>query len=156
MCHTKINGVQQLPIDHPCHPSSAVLRPWEWLWVRVRARTKKTIIYRLISSSSAPRTRTLDFLDSFSFFSVFAFEMAASRCCDRTAAVWFRLAAIAARSAPTIPRWCLTVFRERFLATSSVIPFLCMRRYTCVHAIFRGFLRWRKREAVLEVEKRKT
>lgn len=58
---------------------------------------------------------------------------------------------MAERSAPTIPRWCLTFFLDLFLATSSVIPFLLTRRKTTVHAIFRGFLRWRKRDSSLEV-----
>ena len=114
-------------------------------------------VARLVTRKAGKQPqRTLAFFDSFSFFSVLAFWIAAIRACVRMAAVWFRLAAIAARSAPTIPRWCLTVRRERFLATSSVIPFLCMRRYTCVQAILRGFLRWRKREAFLELAKRKT
>ena len=81
--------------------------------------------------------------------------MAAVRCCARIAAVWFLRAAMAERSAPTIPRWCFTVRRERFLATSSVIPFLCMRRYTWVQAILRGFLRCKKSDSFLEVAKRK-
>lgn len=61
-----------------------------------------------------------------------------------------------ARSAPTIPRWCFTVRRERFLATSSVIPFLCIRRKTCVQAILRGFFRCMNNDAFLEDAKRKT
>ena len=96
------------------------------------------------------------FFTSLSFFSVFAFVMAARRCCVRTAAVWLRRAAMVARSAPTMPRWCFTVLRERFLATSYVMPFLCMRRYTTVHAILRGFLRCRKSDAFFELAKRNT
>ena len=94
------------------------------------------------------------FLLSLSFFSVLALAIAVNLCCWRTATLWFRLAAMAAISAPTIPRWCFTVLRDRFLATSSVIPFLCMRRYDTVQAILRGFLRCRKREAFLELSNR--
>src|SRR5579859_622962 len=99
---------------------------------------------------------SFSFLVSLAFFSVLALRIADCRCCCRTAAVWFRLAEIAAKSAPTIPRWCFTVFRDRFLATSSVIPFLCMRRYTCVQEILRGFLRWRNSDEFLELAKRNT
>lgn len=95
------------------------------------------------------------FVASLAFFSVLALEMALARRAARAVEVWFRRSAMVFKSAPTMPRWCLTVLRERFLATSSVMPFLCMRRYTTVQAILRGFLRWRKRDSDLEVEKRK-
>jgi hypothetical protein len=36
------------------------------------------------------------------------------------------------------------------------LTFLCIRLYTIVHAILRGFLRCKKREDDLDVEKRKT
>lgn len=52
--------------------------------------------------------------------------------------------------------WCLTVFLLLFLATSSVIPFLCIRRYTTVQAIFRGFFLWRKRDSDLALMNLKT
>ena len=71
---------------------------------------------------------TLAFLASFSFFALLALAMAAVRSLLRTSEAWFRLAVMKFRSAPTIPRWCFTVRRERFLATSSVIPFLCILR----------------------------
>jgi hypothetical protein len=60
----------------------------------------------------------LAFLLSFSFF---AFDIAACLCLSLTAAVWFLFAAIAAKSAPTIPRWCFTVFRDVFFATSFLV-----------------------------------
>jgi hypothetical protein len=73
-----------------------------------------------------------------------------------SAGFWFRLERIVARSAPTMPRWCLTALRLRFFATSSVIPFLWARRYTTVQAILRGFLRWWKSDSSLDEMKRKT
>lgn len=100
-------------------------------------------------------TLDLSFLSSLAFFSSLAFWIAEVRWAARIWADWFRRAAMAARSAPTMPRWCFTVLRDRFLATSSVIPFLCMRLKTTVQAILRGFLRCRKRDSVLEVENRK-
>ena len=63
------------------------------------------------------------------------------------------MARMADASAPTTPRWCLTVLRERFLATSSETPFLLTRRKTVVHAILRGFLRCRKSDSSFEVTK---
>ena len=38
---------------------------------------------------------------------------------------------------------------------TSEIPFLCCLRYSVVHAIRLGFLRWRKRDSVLPFWKRK-
>lgn len=76
------------------------------------------------------------------------------RCASRTSGFWFLFARMLERSAPTIPRWCLTVLRERFFATSSVTPFLLTRRNTTVHAILRGFFRWRKSDSSLEVTNR--
>jgi len=80
------------------------------------------------AEAAARGAEVLVFLASFSFFTVLALAIAACLASVRAAAVWFRRAVIAAKSAPTIPRWCLTVLRERFLATSSVNPFLCMWR----------------------------
>jgi hypothetical protein len=53
-----------------------------------------------------------------------------------------------------MPRCALTVLRLRFLATSSVMPFLWERRYAWVHDSLRGFLRWRKSDASLDAAKR--
>lgn len=50
------------------------------------------------------------------------------RCASRTSGFWFFRAKMDERSAPTIPRACLIVLRLRFLATSSVTPFLFTRR----------------------------
>ncbi len=100
--------------------------------------------------------RTLVFLISFSFLAALALAIASSRALARTWVDWFLRALIAAKSAPTIPLWCLIVFLVRFFATVSVKPFLCRRRYKTVHAILRGFFRWRKRDSVLGPAKRKT
>jgi hypothetical protein len=82
------------------------------------------------NQAKPPRQRqkqlTFAMFTSFSFVSFFTFAIAAIRCCVLTAAVRFLFAAIAAKSAPTIPCWCFTVRREYRFATSSVIPFLLM------------------------------
>jgi hypothetical protein len=54
--------------------------------------------------------------------------IAAWRAAARASGFWLRLARIASQEAPTTARSCLTVRRERFFWTSSVIPFLLRRR----------------------------
>jgi len=54
-----------------------------------------------------------------------------------------------------MPLTCVfTFFLLLFLATSSVIPFLCIRLYTCVQAIFRGFFRCKNSDSLLALRKR--
>ena len=43
----------------------------------------------------------------------------------------------------------------RYVLLTSEIPFLCCLRYSVVHAMRRGFFRWRKRDSVLPFWKRK-
>lgn len=44
--------------------------------------------------------------------------MAALRAASRASGRWLRRSLITSREAPTMARWCLTVRRERFFATS--------------------------------------
>lgn len=53
--------------------------------------------------------------------------MACSRWAFRTSGFMLRLAMISVNEAPTIARWNFCVRRVRFLASSSSIPFLCLR-----------------------------
>ena len=56
--------------------------------------------------------------------------------------------------APSFPRFFLPwIFRKG--RHTSEIPFLWCLLYSVVHAIRRGFLRWRKRDSVLPFWKRK-
>ena len=51
----------------------------------------------------------------------------------------------------SIPRVNFTTRRVRFLACSSVIPFLCLRRKGSVHEIWRGlFLLWKSASDLLD------
>ena len=52
--------------------------------------------------------------------------------------------------------WYLTVRREHFLATSSVMPFLCIQQKTWVQVILWGFLYWVKKKAFFEDSKQYT
>lgn len=99
-------------------------------------------------------------------FSAFFFDSAAAFFSLPSLTAWARAAARAAgaidrfslmtsREAPTIARWCLTVFRVRFLVTSSERPFLCIRRYKMVQAILRGFFLCRNRLSLFPFENRK-
>mmetsp|Transcript_2796 Transcript_2796/g.8241 ORF Transcript_2796/g.8241 Transcript_2796/m.8241 type:complete len:201 (+) Transcript_2796:182-784(+) len=68
---------------------------------------------------------------------------AASRAAARTSGFWLRFALISSSDAPTTA-WLAPLFctlRVRFLDASSSVPFLCSRRYICVHASLRGFHR---------------
>ena len=65
--------------------------------------------------------------------------MACSRCALRTSGFWLRLAMMSPRVAPVMARWNLVVRLVRFFDTSSCRPFLCLRRYSTVQLILRGF-----------------
>lgn len=54
--------------------------------------------------------------------------------------LWFLLAIMSFKDAPTMALWNFWVFLVRFLAVSSSWPFLCLRLYRTVHVTFRGFL----------------
>lgn len=70
----------------------------------------------------------------------FAARIACSRCAFRTSGFMFLLARISVRDAPAIARWNFVVRRVFFLASvSPSSPFLCLRRYSTVHVVFRGF-----------------
>lgn len=111
--------VQSL-IVRPCLPSSAASTPWAPQ--SVPSPPAIVPVSRVRDSMPVPTLAVLAFASSFFFFSALAFAIAALRALARSVSVWLRLAAIAARSAPTIPRWCLTVLRDRFLVLSSVRP----------------------------------
>lgn len=128
--------------------------------------------YRMVSVRRNVVDSVLTIFETFGCWLFFA-EFALANFLAASEAVFFSLRAVndsvraaarasglclflmSSREAPTIALWTLTVFRDLFLAVSSEIPFLCIRRKRTVHPIFRGFFLWRKRDSDFPLKNRK-
>merc|ERR550525_844420 len=90
-----------------------------------------------------PPTRgaeVLMFLVAFCWLLALASPFGAAFWAFLTSGFWFLLAKMSLREAPTTALWNFWVLLVLFLATSSSIPFLCLRLYRTVQVIFLGFL----------------
>ena len=77
---------------------------------------------------------------------------AASRAAARTSGFWLRFDLMSSSDAPTTALVAAFVtLRAFFLVLSSSVPFLCILRYSMVHASFRGLNRWWKHDFTLRL-----
>merc|ERR1719282_889119 len=99
-----------------------------------------------------PLAGLLDFALMRAFASLAAASLAAWRSSGFCA--FFFL--MSSRDMPTMAFWNFVALRVRFLAISSTLPFLFMRRHAWVQRSFTGLIRWWKRESALELMKKLT
>lgn len=81
------------------------------------------------------------------------YRIACSLCAFLTSGLWFLLAKMSFKEAPTMALWNFCVRRVRFFVASSSWPFLCLRLYNTVHVTFLGLRFIRCADSHLEFKK---